>query len=358
MKRLLFAFLMLFAGVGSAASQNSLGATDDMGRIALAPVVIEGSGVPTYARKSLVSKLKQIALRNGLGAEPLSPRFVLTASVDLINKEMTATAPPMTAVEVATTLYIGDAETGQLFASYAFEPTKGVGTNENRAYLSAIGRLSTTAPAVVAFVEQGKQRIIEYYNSQIDFLLSEAKALSDQERYDDAIVLLSGVPSVCKDAYTKAMSEVAVIYQRKLDVEGAAAYNKAVAAWNTNKTAEGAETAVAFVSQIHPLSSYAVKGTELVKSIESHHAAVEARRLELEDRAYQYQLQREADERELQREKMQMDHELAMKRTEQLVVLGQTAVQEVGKIVPNASSIVDGVTKTAGIADKILSWFH
>jgi hypothetical protein len=357
MKRLFFAALLLLSGIGSSMSQNSLGSTDDVGRIALSPIVVEESGVPAYARKALTSKLKQIVTRNGLGAEPLSPRFVLTASVDLINKEMTATAPPMTAVEVATTLYIGDAETGQLFASYAYEPSKGVGTNENRAYLSALGRVSATAPAVAAFVEQGKQKIVEFYNSQIDFLLAEAKSLCDSEQYDAAIAKLSGVPSICKEAYVKAMSEVAVIYQRKLDVEGAAAYNKALAAWNTNKSREGAEAAVSHLAAIHPLSSYAAKGSELVKSIEAHHAAIEARRLEMEERERQYQMQREADEREMQREKMQLDHEVAMKQADSAVSFGQMALQEMkarGNAAASASAVNSAVE---GFANKIASWF-
>ncbi|MBR2961586.1 MAG: hypothetical protein IKC42_00960 [Alistipes sp.] len=356
MKRLLFAILLIFGGIGSSMSQNSLGSTDDMGRIAITPIVIEESGVPVYARKALTSKLKQIVTRNGLGAEPLSPRFVLTASVDLVNKEMTATAPPMTAVEVATTLYIGDAVTGQLFASYAYEPSKGVGTNEKRAYLAALNRVSATSADVAAFVEKGKQKIVEFYNSQIDFLLAEAKALRDREQYDESIAILSGVPSICKEAYTKAMSEVAVTYQRKLDVEGAAAYNKAVAAWNTNKSREGADAAIVHLATIHPMSSYAAKGSELIKSIESHHAAVEARRLEMEERERQYQLQREADEREFQREKMQMEHEVAMKQADNAVMFGRSAIQEMsanGAMAPAAAS----AASQGGVVNKIASWF-
>ena len=357
--------VVLFIGgllmCGLTVAQNELGSTDDMGRIALTPIVIEESGVPSYARKVLTTKLKEIVTRNGLSSTTASPRFVITAAVDLLNKEMTATAPPMTAVELATTLYIGDAVTGQLFATHTYNTVKGLGTNDQRAYLAAFKGLRATSTELDSFVEKGKQKIVEYYNSQIDFLLAEAKALADQEKYDESMALLSSVPSVCKDAYTKAMATVAEVYQKKIDVESAKFQNQATAAWKTNKTKEGATNAVDLLANIHPNSSSAAAGKALAQQIEAHYAELAAYRRQIEERNWNYKVQSETEMREMQRDKMHLDHELAMHQSDNSVAAGQQALAEVKnttQLFLNAMSDKSNNDFVGKVSTKIKSWFQ
>lgn len=318
MKRLvLFISGLLMCGLSVA--QNNLGSTDDMGRIALTAVVADESGVPSYAKRVLETKLREVVTRSGLSSTATTPRFVITASVNLLQKELTATAPPMTAVSLATTLFIGDAVSGQLFASYSYNTVKGVGTNEQRAYLSAIRGLKASDSELDAFVEKGKQKIVEYYNSQIDFLIKEAKALTDQEKYDEAFALLTSVPNVCKDAYTKAMEQISVVYQKKIDTESAVFLNQATAAWKANKSEEGARTAIELLSKIHPNSYCAGGGHNLVKEIEGYYAELETYRRDLEKRNWDHMVATEKAERDLQREQMQLDHKLAMRQSDNSV---------------------------------------
>ena len=356
-------FISLICGlmiIASSVAQNNEKSTDDIGRIALTPIVVDESAVPSYAQKVLSGKLKDVVTRNGLGSTTSSPRFVITASVNLLNKEITPTAPPMTCVELATTFYIGDAISGELFSTYTFNSVKAVGTNDQRAYLAAIKQLKTGAHELNAFVEEGKRKIVEYYNSQIDFLLAEAKALSDQEKYDEAMALLATVPNVCKDAYTKAMGQIQVVYQKKIDTESAAYYNQASAAWNANKSKEGASAAVELLAKIHPLSSSASSGNALVKQIAAHYAEIEAYRRQIEERNWNYKVMVEGEERQMKRDQMALDHELEMRKSDNSVLSGQMALEEVkrttelfvkGKSSSSASTFADNV------ANKIASWF-
>lgn len=354
MKRIII-ILFALASLQNSFAQNNLNAADDLGRIALTPVIIEESGIPSYAKKVLSSKLKEMATKNGMASTTVSPRFVITASVNLLNKEMTSTAPPMTAVELATTIYIGDAISGQLFSTYTYNSVKGLGTNDQRAYLAAFKNLKASENELATFIDNGKQKIIEYYNSQIDFLLAEAKSLSDKEDYEGAMNLLASVPDVCKEAYTKAMKEIAIVYQKKIDVEGAKFYNQANAAWSTNKSEEGAKACIDLLANINPLSSSAAAGNALVKQIESHYAEIAAYNRMVKEREWEYKVMVEAEERQLQRDKMNLNHELAMRQSDNASLASQMALEEVKK--NTELFLKKGPSIVTDVVEKISTWF-
>ena len=201
----IFAILLMAAGCTVALAQNEEGKMDDLGRIALAPVILEESSIPPAAGNVVLNKLTQMVTQNGLASDTYDPRFIITANMVELSHDVTATAPPMQALVLSPTLYIGDASTGTLFATLNLGQVKGAGTNETKAYMQAVRMIKTNSPEVQRFIEKGKTRIIEWYNTQIDFIISEANALAGQDKNDEAIGLLFTVPTVCKDAYDKAM---------------------------------------------------------------------------------------------------------------------------------------------------------
>ena len=307
--------LLLGLGLSIASAQNDLGKTDDVGRIVLSPYVVSNANIPEFAEKVLNNKLQQIAAKNGVGGYAIEKRFVITANMMEMSKDFTATAPPMIALTVAPTIYIGDAVTGTLYSSCDLDGVKGVGKNETQAYLNAIKNINVNNPAVVECINQGKQKIIEYYNSQIDFLLAEAESMVQCQQYDEAIVKLACVPEVCKDAYMKAYNKIGEVYQKKIDLEGDYLYNEAYAQWNTAKNQESAEKVVELLAQINPLSSAAKKGRTLVKSVESHYAAIAARRREIEERNWAFKMQQYNDSREDKNTERDQDHEYRMQKS-------------------------------------------
>lgn len=259
--------MILAAACLSAFAQNNEGKTDDAGRIALTPVVFDDSGIPAAAANVVLNKLTQIVTRNGLAGDSFDPRFVITANMVELGRESTATTPVMQAIVLSPTLYIGDAATGTLYASCTLNQIKGAGNNETRAYMQAIKQLKADGPEVQRFIETGKKRIIEWYNTQIDFLIAEADALAGQSCFDDAMALLCTVPTVCKDAYDKGMRAAVRIFQQKIDIEGAALLNRATHVWNASQDWAGATEAADCLSRIHPLSSAVPGGMALSESI-------------------------------------------------------------------------------------------
>ena len=296
MKRILSIIIGLICTI-PAVCQNTAGKADDLSRLVLTPYVVSNSDIPSYASSVLDNKLNQIVTKHGVGGTSADPRFVITANLMEISKDFTATAPPMIALTLSPTIYIGDAQTGELYASCQIKNVKGVGENETKAYLDAIKRISVNSPEMVQCINTGKTRIIEYYNSQIDFILAEAESLSQSQNYDEAMVKLAGVPQICKDAYLKAYEKIGQVFQKKIDTEGDKLYNEAFAQWNTAKNEASAQKVVELLAQINPLSAAAPKARTLVKAVEGHYSAIAARRREIEERNWQFKMQQYADQR-------------------------------------------------------------
>jgi hypothetical protein len=236
-------------------AQNTLGSADDLGRIALnvyVPDQIEG--ITPIAKSNLANKLNQIATKNGLGGYAFDQRFVLTANISVISKSITSTAPPMQAFTLEVTLYIGDAIDGKLFSSESVT-MKGVGDTETKAYISALKGLNPNDPRFQEMIATGKTRIIEYYNSRCDFIISEAKGLANVHDYDAAIYKLITVPDVCKDCYQKCMDILGPLYQEKIDHDCQMYLLQATNFWTANQDSYGADQAGACLNKIDPMSN-------------------------------------------------------------------------------------------------------
>ena len=85
---------------------------------------------------------------------------------------------------LAVTFYIGDGIDGLKYASYT-STVKGVGENTNKAYASALKNIKANDPNFSTFIQKGKTKIIEYYNSRCDFILKEANTLAAQNACHD-----------------------------------------------------------------------------------------------------------------------------------------------------------------------------
>lgn len=305
MKRIVILLLASLSFCTNLLAQNNLQSADDLGRIALTPIIAGNANIPSYATSLVKNKLIQVVTQNGLGGSAIDQRFVITANLVEVSKEITTTAPPMVAIGIMPTLYIGDLETGNLYASCALPMINGVGTNETKAYMSAIRTMQIQGPSVTSFIEQGKAKIIEYYNSQIDFIISKAAALADQDRFDESIMVLLAVPDVCKEAYAKAMDMTATVFQKKIDKEGAILLNSATQAWNADLSYYGAETAAGYLSKIHPNSASFAGGYALSETI--------AKRVkELDTREWNFKMQQYKDERDLQNKRLDYGHDERM----------------------------------------------
>ncbi len=230
MKKIInLAVLMLFVlHIGYA--QNEEGTLDDIGRISLTPVLSDNTddNMTQSSKRMLLSKLRQIATKNGMAATSLSPQFLITETVNVLNKDITETVPPMISYTVEVNLYIVDYANQKVLSNVTLE-LRGAGKNETKAMSSALRRINPRASKIRSFVKKGKKKIIEYYNTQCEMILKQAKTFEKVEAYEDAIATLMSVPEVCKECYYKSLDAVEPIYRKmkgencKEDLEAAKA---------------------------------------------------------------------------------------------------------------------------------------
>jgi len=266
MKKLIIITLLLIFGTNVNA-QNKLGKTDDVGRIAICPVVGSIPDMPASAERMLLNKMGQIASKNGMAS--YGNRFIMYPHVTIMSQDITATAPPMHAYNLDITLYIADNMTQSIFSSTTI-PLKGVGKNPTKAYIGALKMLNYKRSEVKDFVEKGKNQIIEYYNSKCDFILKDAESLAGRKEFDEAIYTVMSIPDICKDCYMKGQDVAIEIFKQKLENECMQNIADARAA----KAKDDYDLAASYLSGILPDVSCYADAQALLKEIEDHRCAV------------------------------------------------------------------------------------
>jgi len=224
---------------------------DDFGRIVLNTYLPENIKLPAEAKSQLLSKLNQITSSNGMGGSQANPRFIITANVNIGTKDIIAGPPQMIAQNIDLTLFIGDAITNTVFSNTTLS-LKGVGTNENKAFIEAIKNVNPQNKDVASFIEEGKTKIISYYSSQCDFILKQANTLADQYKFEEAIYQLMMVPETCKECYFKSKDAATVIFNKKIDSDCTEKLKQAKLLWSSEPNSNGASKTAAILTSIIP----------------------------------------------------------------------------------------------------------
>lgn len=303
MSRLFVTICLLL--VFDAMAQNTNKSSNDFERIALATYVPNQiAGLPEEARSLLANKISQITSNNGMGGSSKNERFFMTCNVAVLTKEITSTSPSMTALNLEVTFYIGDALDGKKFASASVQVT-GVAASETKAYIDAFKRIKIQDASIVTFADQGKNKIIEFYNSQCSFILSEAQAMVDQNKYDAALYKLSSIPMVSKTCFDKAYSMIAATYQRQIDYECQQLLIKANSVWNVKQNFDAAQEASSYLVKIVP-------GSKCYGEAESLNQKMGQRITEIDQREWNFRLKQQQDDIDIQKATIQAARDIGV----------------------------------------------
>jgi len=248
--RLILILLFIFNGIFYSQTHD-----DDLSRIVLNTYLEPNQeGMSDKVSSILENKLNQIALKNGVGGDALNPRFIITAKVAILSKEVTPTAPPMHALTLDVTFYIGDGIDGIKYGTTNIN-LKGVGKNESKAFISALNNIKPTNSIFKSFVSDSKQKIMDYYNNNCDIILKEAEAMVSMNQFDEAIEKLIVVPKVSSDCYYKCMAKAYETYQANIDHRCQINLADARNIWNSGQDYEAALKAKESLSMIDPNAS-------------------------------------------------------------------------------------------------------
>jgi hypothetical protein len=285
----------------SARNSNAQVKLDDFGRIVLNTYLPDNTEIPSEAKNLLITKLNKITSNNGMGGSQANPRFIITANVNVGTKDIIAGPPQMIAQNIDITFFVGDALTNALFSNVTLS-LKGVGTNENKAFIAALKTINPKNKGVLAFLEEGKTKIINYYSTNCDFIIKDAQTLVKQEKYDEAIFQLSLVPDICKDCYFKCLDTLTKIYQQKIDADCKVKFNEAKVTWTAAQTPNGAEKAGDILSTINPMANCQTDVTAFIKAIDV--------KLKSDEKArWQFKMKQYADKIVMQKEQVRIAEE-------------------------------------------------
>lgn len=239
-------------------------------------------GIPASAKSMLNNKLGQIITSNGISDNISNSRFIITPNIAIMSKDIIGSAPTKVALNLEMTLYIGDGITGNLFASESFS-LKGVGNNETKAYKQAIKQLKSSNTKVKDFVANGKNKIIDYYNSNCSQIIAESEAFQRVENYEEALFTLVKVPTA-SDCFDKVKGKIDRLFQETIDKDCLTKYAEAQAIWAANQDIYAANDAGAILATVNPRST-------CFKDVEKLFTKIENRVKDLQDRTWKLQLQ-------------------------------------------------------------------
>lgn len=237
--------------------------------------------VPPSAKKMLLNKLGQIVTANGISDNQYNSRFIITPNIVVMNKEIMPTSPVKVVLNLDVTLYIGDGIAGTLYESESFN-IKGVGATETKAYIQALKRLKPKNEAMQAFLSRGKDKILEYYNTNCSQIQNEADALTNSGQLEEALGLLLSIPA-SSSCFDKTKSKTKALFIKAANRDCKQRLNEAQAIWSANQDIEAANEAARILSAVVPEAECFNQVKDLFKKIET-------RAKDLQDRDWNYKL--------------------------------------------------------------------
>lgn len=242
--------------------------TDSRDFIPLAVVSSDQSGLPESTKTYIENKLLQVVNQNGLGSGDYFNRFLITASVMPVTKDIVAGPPAKFSENIDITFYIVDNIDRKIFSSVTVS-AKAVENSEEKALNMAVRSIKADSKAINGFINKGLDKIIAYYVTQADQIIATAKSLAAQKMYEQAFYELCAIPRACGSAYARALEAGNQIYKDYVDYVAEINLAKATAAWAATQNRSGAEEAGIYLSQILPEAKCYPKAQSLYKEIKA-----------------------------------------------------------------------------------------
>ena len=220
---------------------------------------------PTGAKAMIENKLTQILTRNGIAGIDYVGQFLLTVTTTPLDKDVIPGPPMKIREKMEMNLYIVDAFAKTVFSSTSLT-VQGLGETENKCYMNAISRMPLQSPALSKFIDEGKQKIISYYDHEGEALIKKAEYLSSQKQYEEAMYYVSLIPQQSKH-YDAALKAGQAIYQKYLNNECNINLAAARQAWAAQQNAIGAAAAGEYLAKILPDAGCYDEAMSLYKEI-------------------------------------------------------------------------------------------
>ena len=209
--------------------------------------------ISAMAKSRLQSRLRQLVTVNGMEGGAKFSNFALVANVVEDSKNVVSGLRPVVTLTAEMELFVGNNYTGEKFASTSIL-LNGAGNSESKAYSAVFANISPTNPQLQKFLKEAKAKINQYYATQIPNILTQAKGFATRHEFEEALCLLSSVPTCC-DGYDQVEECMEQVFQQYIDFDCAIKISKANAIWAATQDKEGAALAGAYLVAIDPAAA-------------------------------------------------------------------------------------------------------
>ena len=220
---------------------------------------------PAGAKALMESKLTQVLTKNGIAGLDYQGQFALTVVAVPIDKDIIAGPPAKIAEKMELNLYIVDLYNKTILASTAVN-VRGLGETETKSYVDAIRRMPAQSKELTKFVEEGKAKIVDYYDAKAPQMIKKAQALCQQKEYGEAMHILAMIPEECK-YYDEALHAGVEVYQAYVNNQCNINLAAARQAWAAEQNSTGAYKAGEYLAQILPDAACYGEAMDLYKEI-------------------------------------------------------------------------------------------
>ena len=193
--------------------------------------------------------------------------FVIVPKIVAISKNVLPGPPVKVSQEFEFTLYMVDLNNSNIYASHTFT-LRGIGENESKSQIAALKQIKGNNEAVKTFMNDAKAKAVKYYDDNYAAIIKKAEGYAALKNYDQALFTLLSVP-VCSKGYDKAFEAAKNTYQAYIDEMCRINLANARTAWFSKQSAEGAEEAGRYLSQILPDAGCYQDAVKLYEEIKS-----------------------------------------------------------------------------------------
>lgn len=169
--------------------------SSDVGKIALSVVMPENVDGLDYSQLSkMETKIMQIISATGLAASGYNNNFVIYPKFAIYETNVVEGGMQnITVVTCEMSLFIRQVDNNIVFSTIS-KSLKGSGNNKTTAITNAISKVATNDPQFKIFIETGKGKIVQYYESKCQDIITKSESLVKMQDYEQALGLLMTVP--------------------------------------------------------------------------------------------------------------------------------------------------------------------
>lgn len=271
---LLFVFKTFFTVYAQSSS--------DVGKIALSIVMpdnVEGMDVSQLSK--LQTKITQIIATSGLAASGYNNNFVIYPKFAIYESSVVESGmQDITIITCELTLFIKQVDNNIVFSTIS-KPLKGNGKSKNIAITNALSKININDRDYKSFIETGKGKIVQYYESKCQDIITKSESLVKKQDYEQALGLLMSVPEEVS-CYNKVQEKSIEAYKAYQNQKCAVQLQEA----KTQLASNNYSTALDVLSEIDPSTPCFKESQVLVNNAAAKVDAEEKKQWDLQMKQY------------------------------------------------------------------------